>query len=91
MIKSENDFDKNNILNLLNNNLGKSWQYNKNINSEVIYNKKSLNAEKDLTPKNCVQYLYTSNIVWFSLYKIRKLLFESVFWKIYSQLFFGKI
>ena len=63
MIKSENDFDKNNILNLLNNNLEKSWQYNKNINSEVIYNKKSLNAEKDLTPKNCVQSLYTSNIV----------------------------
>ena len=67
MIKSENDFDKNNILNLLNNNFGKSWQYNKKINSEVIYNKKSLNAEKDLTQK-IVFNLYIPVILFDSVY-----------------------
>ena len=67
MIKSENDFDKNNILNLLNNNFGKSWQYNKKINNEVIYNKKSLNAEKDLTQK-IVFNLYISVILFDSVY-----------------------
>ena len=67
MIKSENDFDKNNILNLLNNNLGKIWQYNKKINSEVIYNKKSLNAVKDLTQK-IVFNLYIPEILFDSVY-----------------------
>ena len=65
----------------------------KKINSELIYNKKYLKAEKRFDKKDGFQCFYMPvifNIVWFSLYKIWKLLPKSVSSKIYSKLFLEK-